>query len=326
MTNPQVVRPEASISSLRRRVHQLLEPSAPGDRAGRTADILIISLITLNIAALVLDTVPSVHRRLSAPLAWFEALSVAVFTVEYVLRVWAATADPRCAGAVRGRLRYAMRPLALIDLLVILPVFLPFIGVDLRAMRGARLLRIIRIGKLGRYSRALQLFARVVRARRDELVATLLLLLLLLVAGASLVYFAEHGAQPKAFGSIPKAMWWAAATITTVGYGDVYPITPLGRFLGALVAVVGMGMFALPTGLLGAAFLEEISRTMQPAAQPCPHCGGPADGIPGPDGGASAADGPRPENARTPPAADEPRGFPARHPMIPPGGGTDVAA
>lgn len=265
------------LDPLRHRVYQLLEPAATGDRASRAVDTFIVTLIALNVVAMVVGTVQPVRDRFPGLFPAFETCSVAVFAVEYLLRVWSAPADPRYAHPVRGRVRYALSPLALIDLLAILPALLPFAGVDLRVIRAARLFRIFRLAKLVRYSRALQLFGRVIMAKKEELLTTLMLLLLLLLVSASLLYHAEHRAQPHLFGSIPAALWWAAVTITTVGYGDVYPVTVAGRLLAALVAILGLGMFALPTGLLGAGFVEEISRRKQPATLLCPHCGRPVD-------------------------------------------------
>ena len=274
MTDPRPAVGARSLSSLRLRVHQLLELARPGDHASRAVDVFIIGLIALNVVAMVMSTVQAIHQRFLGVFTAFESFSMAAFSVEYVLRVWSITAHPRYASPVRGRLRYMVSPMALIDLLAILPAVLPFLGVDLRVVRAARLFRLFRIGKLVRYSRALQLFGRVIVAKKDELLTTMMLLFLLLLVSASLLYYAENGAQPDKFASIPGSLWWAVATITTVGYGDVYPVTVLGRFFAALVAILGLGMFALPTGLLGAGFVEELSRRHQAQTLLCPHCGG----------------------------------------------------
>jgi voltage-gated potassium channel len=262
-----------SLPSIRRRVHELLELARPGDHVSRAVDVFIIALIGLNVVAMVISTVHPVRERFSGLFTGFEAFSLAAFSVEYVLRVWSITAHPRYTAPVRGRLRYVLTPLALIDLVAILPAILPFLRIDLRVVRAARLFRLVRIGKLVRYSRALQLFGRVIAAKKDELLTTMMLLLLLLLVSASLLYYAENGAQPDKFASIPGSLWWGVATITTVGYGDVYPVTVLGQFLAAVVAILGLGMFALPTGLLGAGFVEELSRRHQAKTLLCPHCG-----------------------------------------------------
>ena len=155
-----------------------------------------------------------------------------------------------------------------------LPFYLPFLSVDLRVLRMFRLfriMRIMRIAKLARYSESLQMLLRVVKSRREHLISAVFILLILLVVAASLMYYAEHDAQPKVFSSIPAAMWWAAATLTTVGYGDAYPVTAIGKVMAAIIAMLGIGMFALPTGILGAAFLEDLDSRKK--NQRCPHCG-----------------------------------------------------
>lgn len=274
MSDPPPAGDARSLSSLRRRVHELLELARPGDHASRAVDIFIVTLIALNVVVMVISTVQPIRQRFDVVFTGFEAFSMTAFSVEYVLRVWSITAHPRYASPVRGRLRYAVTPLALVDLLAILPAILPFLGADLRVVRAARLFRLFRIGKLVRYSRSLQLFGRVIVAKKDELLTTMMLLMLLLLVSAALLYYAENGAQPDKFSSIPGSLWWAVATITTVGYGDVYPVTAMGRFLAAMVAILGLGMFALPTGLLGAGFVEELSRRHQAETLCCPHCGG----------------------------------------------------
>lgn len=216
-------------------------------------------------------------RSTSAGLRYFEVFSVAVFTVEYLARLWVCTLDPRYGGAVRGRLRYARTPLAVIDLLAILPFYLPFfVAMDLRYLRALRLFRLFRILKMARYSVSLAIMARVVVRSREELLSTLFSAAVLLVIAASLMYHVEHDAQPGLFTSIPASMWWGVATLTTVGYGDMYPITPLGKLLAAMMAVVAVGAFALPAGILSSGFMEEIQalRRARQGTRHCPHCGG----------------------------------------------------
>lgn len=164
-----------------------------------------------------------------------------------------------------------MTPMALIDLLAIIPFYLPFFVPDLRFVRIIRLFRILRILKLGRYSKALQTFGNVLKRKKEDLAIALSTLLVLLVFAASLIYIVEHQAQPEVFSSIPAAMWWAVVTLTTVGYGDVYPVTIVGKLLGAGIAVLGIGLFALPVGILASGFAEEIKGDDNNPT--CPHCG-----------------------------------------------------
>lgn len=255
---------------VKRRVYEVIEVSAPDDRLSRAFEIVILVLIFANVAALVLETVPSLNRRHAGAFAAFETVSVAVFSLEYLLRVWTADLSPRFAGRVRGRLRYAATPMAMLDLLSVLPYWLAFTALDLRVLRALRLFRVLRLAKLVRYSSALQAFTRVLRAKREELLVCMGLIVVMLFWASALMYYAENAAQPDRFSSIPAAMWWAICTLTTVGYGDVYPVTALGKMVASAIALMGIGFFALPTGLLGAEFVAEIQRKRAVA---CPHCG-----------------------------------------------------
>jgi len=237
-------------------------------------NVFIVALILLNILAMILQSVKAIDELVPRGFLWFEYFSVAVFSVEYLGRLWCCVEDPHYGRPVRGRLRFAVTPLALVDLSAVLPFYLPFLHADLRMMRMfrmVRIMRIMRIAKLGRYSESLQMLIRVLRSRGEQLASAVFLLLILLVVAATLMYTAEKDAQPKTFPSIPSAMWWAAVTLTTVGYGDAYPVTMLGKILGAITAMLGIGMFALPCAILGAGFIEELDRDKK--KQICPHCG-----------------------------------------------------
>lgn len=269
---------------VRQRTWEIVEAARPGDPPSQRFDVFIMTLIVLNVLVVVIGTVEAVAVRVGSWLWAFEVFSVAVFSVEYVARVWASTAAApyRSLGPVRGRLRFAATPFAVIDLMAVLPFYLPLIGIDLRFLRVLRLLRILRIAKLGRYLPAFNSLKRVVRNKKEELVLSFSVLMLLLVITASLMYYAERAAQPDIFSSIPATMWWAVATFTTVGYGDVYPITLWGKLLASMAAILGIGLFALPASILASGFQEELDRlkgrrrekAMQPApSHICPHCG-----------------------------------------------------
>lgn len=257
---------------LKQHVHHLLAVSADGDLRSRAVDLGILGLIFLNVVALTLETVAPIHAMHPAAFTWFERISLIIFTIEYGLRLWSCTADARFRGPVLGRLRFVFTPLAIIDLLAILPLFLPLVGLDLRFMRIVRLLRFFRLAKLFRYSRALRLLGRVVLGKREELASIFIVLVTLLVIAASLMYFVEHDDQPEKFSSIPQTMWWGVITLTTVGYGDYYPVTGAGKFIAACIAVLGIGMFALPAGLLGAGFVDEL-QGRDGGERHCPNCG-----------------------------------------------------
>ena len=259
---------------MKERVHDILQAASPEDWVSRGTDIFLIGLISINAVALILGTVEQIHD--TAPLAFrvFEIFSVGVFTVEYLLRVWCCTLDQRYSSPVWGRLRYASSPLALIDLLAIVPFYMALFGVfsalDLRLLRTLRLLA--QVARLSRYSSGIRTLARVLHDKGSQLLTVIMVLAVLLLIAASLMFFAEHRAQPEKFASIPQAMWWSVITLTTVGYGDAVPVTAWGRILAGLMAVMGIGLFALPAGILGSGFVQELRRNNnQPII--CPHCG-----------------------------------------------------
>jgi voltage-gated potassium channel len=263
---------------MKKRVWEIVEASDPDDFFGRGFDAFIITLIVLNVIAVIVGTDPYVRDNYGTYFYGFELVSVIIFSVEYLLRIWACSADPRYKHPVLGRLRFATTPLAAIDLMAVAPFYLVFFGVDLRFLRVFRLMRIFRLAKLGRYLLALTLMSDVVKSKREELTVTTALMLLLLIVASSLMYFVENPVQPDSFPSIASSMWWAIATLTTVGYGDVYPITTSGRLIASLVAVLGIGFFALPIGILGAGFVEEVEKRKRNILHRCPHCGGELEG------------------------------------------------
>lgn len=258
--------------SLKIRTYELLEPGKRKDNASNFVDYLILGLILVNVSAMILETVDSLSGAYQTWFDWIEVTTVAVFSLEYVLRVWSITANPEYAAPLKGRLRYMLTPLAVFDLLAISSFYLFLLGVDASFLR---IFRVARLAKLWRYSSTLRTFGQVIKNKREELGVTLIIMFLLLIIASSLLYYAERSTQPEAFSSIPAAMWWGVVTVTTVGYGDIYPVTALGKFMGAIFALIGIGMFALPTGILGSGFIEEFHRKRN--ERTCPHCGKPID-------------------------------------------------
>ena len=259
---------------IKNRVREILEVAHTGDRASRWFDRFLISLISINVIALVLGTMNELFDAAPQAFDLINTVSVAIFTVEYLLRVWSCTADPRYSGSIKGRLRFMLSPLMVIDLLSILPFFVLLVydqqALDLRAFRAVRL--VARAARLTRYSPGFHTLAAVIEARKYELITVVAVLAVMLVLAASLMYFVEKEAQPEKFASIPAAMWWSIVTLTTVGYGDVAPVTVPGRIIAGLIAILGIGFFALPAGILGSSFLEQIQRR-QHETRICPHCG-----------------------------------------------------
>lgn len=266
-------RSKSAFGRLRQRVYETLEAHSEYRTLTHIIQWFIMLLIALNVFAVMADSVDAIWRRYSPVLYAFEVVSVAVFTVEYLLRLWSCVEDDRWSHPVLGRVRYALTPLAVVDLLAVMPFYLPLtVRPDLRFLRGIRLTRIFRVLKLGRHSESLQMFGRVLKAKREEFAVTIFVVLILIILASSLIYFAEHDAQPKAFSSIPSSMWWAVMTLATVGYGDVYPITAAGRFLTAIIAILGVALFAMPTAILASGFVEEVQNRRKKPVK-CPHCG-----------------------------------------------------
>ncbi|MDD1676840.1 MAG: ion transporter [Methanomicrobiales archaeon] len=267
------------MNRMRKRLHEILENVSPHDRAIHIFDVFMITLITLNVLVVTIETIPGLHETYLLAFTIFDIFSVIVFTIEYILRLWVITVSPAYQRPVLGRLRYAITPLALVDLIAIAPFYIPLLLpmhlIDLRFLRILRLVRIFRIFKLSRYSEAVKTLERVLYNKKEELAATFFILILLLIFSSSLIYYAEHDAQPEKFSSIPDAMWWGVITLATVGYGDVYPVTVAGKIIGGFVAIIGIGLFALPAGIFASGFAEELAQRKMQCATICPHCGKP---------------------------------------------------
>ncbi|MGA0045264.1 MAG: potassium channel family protein [Candidatus Kapaibacteriota bacterium] len=260
--------------SLRQWTYAMLDERSPAISA-LLVRWTLITVIVASVAVVIVGSIPEIRQSYGSWLVRIDLLVVVVFVAEYLLRLWSCVEDPRYDHPVLGRLRYVTTPMAVIDVLAILPSVVPFFGYSLRTLRLARLLRLTRLLKLSRYVQALQMIREVVVAKRHPLVSSVFFISFLLVLSSALMYDAESVAQPDKFHSIPATMWWSAMTITTVGYGDVYPVTTFGKVLGALTAVLGLGLFAIPTGILVSGFAELVwKKPPTDADHPrCPHCG-----------------------------------------------------
>jgi voltage-gated potassium channel len=246
--------------TLRRAVYETIEIGHGEDRISQVFDGVIVLLIILNVCAVVAETVPEIHQTYGAYLYAFEVFTIFVFTIEYLLRLWTAVEMPFLSRMKpwRARATLAKSPALIIDLLAILPFYLHhLVPMDLGVLRMLRLLRFL---KLSRYSPAMHTLIRVMRNERKALVGASLLLLTALLFSSTLMYHIESAAQPDKFGSIPAAAWWAITTLTTVGYGDVTPITPLGRLFGGLTMIMGLCILALPVAIISTGFAQELQR------------------------------------------------------------------
>ena len=245
---------------LKQQIYEIVEADSGENIKSRIFDIFLSVLILANVLAIILESVEPYRSNYTGHFHAFEIMSVTIFTLEYVCRIWLADRHPALSGYSPGKARmaYVFTPYAIIDLLAIAPFYLSFLlPVDLRMLRVFRLLRFL---KIARYSPALSTIYRVVKAEKRALLGTLIIMFSILLLSSTLAYIAEHEAQPDKFGSIPKAMWWALATLTTVGYGDVIPATVTGKIIGGFVMLFGLGMFALPIGIIATGFAQEIHR------------------------------------------------------------------
>ena len=257
---------------IKKRLWQILEVAKQGDMLSKYFDIFIMSLIVLNVIFCILGSMKWFENHWRYFLEYFELVSVIIFTIEYFSRFYSCTIDSRYPKSIKGRIKYLFTPMAMIDFVAIFPFYISLGGVNLTALRVLRLFRILRIAKMGRYYSSLNIIKNVLKNKKEELILTTLIMFFLLIMSSSLMYYAEHSVQPKVFSSIPASMWWAVVTLTTVGYGDVYPITVLGKIIAGLIAIIGIGMFALPTGIIGSGFIEEIEKRKSNKKQICPHC------------------------------------------------------
>ena len=253
----------------KKRVWEILELSKDNDKPSKYFDYFISILIGLNVVAIVLETEKSLYEGYQTYFLYFEIFSIAIFTAEYLLRFWSCVSADDYRKPILGRIKYLFTPMAVIDLVAIAPFYLTFIVADTRVLRILRFLRLFRTAKHFRHSKTFHIIVNTIDRKKSELLSSLVLMLSLLLICSTGVYFVENEAQPEKFSSILASMWWAVATLTTVGYGDIYPITILGKILGAISAIFGIGLFALPAGLLASGF----SDASEEEQSTCPHCG-----------------------------------------------------
>jgi voltage-gated potassium channel len=249
-----------SLRTIRAKFYRQLEPSAWPRKGLSPVNLFLVVLIIIAVIEAVLDTEPVISRGRERMLDDIEFGIGLIFLVEYVARVWVAVDIPRFAKSRFPRLRYMTSPIAIIDILAVIPALFAFGGAPSLLLRFFRVLRMVRLAKLGRTSQAWQHIRDAIYDKRFEFGLILGLLAVTVLIAGSLLYFAEGEAQPEKFGSIPRSLWWAIVTLTTVGYGDAYPVTVLGRILAGLIAITGVTVIALPTGLFAASFTEAMDR------------------------------------------------------------------
>ncbi|MBQ9501236.1 MAG: ion transporter [Lentisphaeria bacterium] len=266
---------------MKRTVFDVIQPASRGNIASKIFDLFIMALIFIGIASVFIMTF-DISKETAHLLNELEKAAIIVFSAEYLLRIWTANMLYPELSPARARLKYILSGMAIIDLVAILPFYLPMLlPVNLVGIRAIRLVRLLRVFKLNRYSEALVSIGEVFKKKYREILVSMFFVFILLVVASLLIYYAEHDAQPDKFPNAFSGLWWAVATLTTVGYGDIYPVTAIGRLLGAVIAVMGIGMVAVPTSILSSGFMELLSQKSgdpgdgEEKEKPsyCPHCG-----------------------------------------------------
>lgn len=266
------------MQNIKKRLFEIIQKASKTDTASKIFDIFIIALILLNVILVIVDTF-NIPQQLSNIFYYVEIFSIIVFTIEYVCRVYTADLLFPDLSPIKARIKYIFSFMAIIDLLAILPFYLPFVfPLDLRVLRMLRIFRLLRIFKVNRYTTALSTIAGVFKRKKNQLLSSIFVVLILMIIASVLMYNIENEAQPEAFGNAFEALWWAVATLTTVGYGDVYPITVLGKILSAIIALLGIGLVAVPSGIISAGFMENVNKEKENTDMDdekcfCPYCG-----------------------------------------------------
>ncbi len=262
--------PTNPMRRLRAQLFHILHKPSPQNPLAKQINYFLTFLILTNALSVTLETMPSLGSKYQAFFVAFEDISTILFAIEYIARIWVCVEQERYAAPITGRIRYALNPLPLLDLIVISTFWLP---IDLRFLRIARIVRLLKVLHLEEFHEALERVSTGLAKRRQLIIVSVMLMLLSIYASSAMVYQLEHAAQPDVFSSIPATLWWALETLTTIGYGDMIPITSAGRFFAGLISVFGIGVFALPMAIITAVILEAGSSATESAVIICRHCG-----------------------------------------------------
>ena len=243
--------------TMRQYFYNFLEQNNSGTLS-RLVNVLLMLLIMANVIAVILASDSVIYAQMQGFFDDFEMFSIIVFSMEYLSRIWICVEDPQYQSPIKGRLKYMVSPMAVVDLVAVLPFYLGiFFSIDTRFLR---VLRLFRIFKLSRHFSAMSVLLTVIKNELATLISAIFIMLVLVVLASAGMFMVERSVQPEAFGTIPRAMWWATITLTTVGYGDVIPITIAGKVLGVFITILGVGMAALPAGIIASGFTREVNK------------------------------------------------------------------
>lgn len=244
--------------TFRQKIHALIFPSEYGGNLHSFFDTFIAIWVVISVVAVVLESVMNIHYILDLEFIILDAIAVGIFTLEYFMRIYCCVEDPRYQRAIAGRFKQIREPSSLIDLMAIVPFFLEVFLHHLFDLRFLRVFRLLRLLKLTRYTGATKTLTKVIAREWPVLAASAFVMMLLVVLTASLGYLFEHEAQPEKFENIPQSIYWAVITLASVGYGDISPVTPMGRVMTIILALLGIGIFAIPAALLSSAFSDQL--------------------------------------------------------------------
>jgi len=259
---------------LKTKIFKLVEKGSHGNKINLVFDYTIMSLIILSVISIILESIREISPGFKMFLYWFDIFSVVIFSIEYSMRLYVADLTHPSNNKFQSLMKFIFSANGLIDLVAILPFYLPMlIKTDLRFLRTLRLTRFLRILKVNRYTNSLNLIWSVIKEKKTELMVTGIVTFILLVIASFIMYNVEGEKQPEAFPNVLASFWWAVATLTTVGYGDVYPVTALGKFISGIIALMGIGLVALPTGIISSGFMSRLESKKNDDEIICPHCG-----------------------------------------------------
>ena len=248
------------LQRLERSLYYIVDEKDESNRLSKGFNYFLMALIVLSVGVMALETDLTIYNPYKWYFKTFDFFTVMVFTVEYIIRILTAHLDPENPGKTRWQCmrNYILSGPGLVDLISIIPFYLD-LAFDGRVFRMLKLLRLFRVFKIARYNESMRDVVDVIRAKSSEIGVIMGLIIIIMIISAFLMYYAEHNEQPEAFPNVLGCLWWAVVTMTTIGYGDVYPITTAGKIIGSVMALLGIGLVAMPTGIISAGFLEKVN-------------------------------------------------------------------
>ena len=255
----------SKINNLEKALFYLVDENDEHNKLSKFFNYFLMILIILSVGEMALETDDSIFIPYRNYFRIFDFFTVMVFSTEYIIRIVTAHLTKENQGKTRWQSikEYVISFAGIVDLLSILPFYLDFTNLDLRVLRMLRLLRFFRVFKITRYNDSMKLVADVIKDKRSEIGVIMGLIIIIMIISSFIMFYAEHESQPEQFPNVLGCLWWAIVTMTTIGYGDVYPVTTMGKLIGSIMAILGIGLVAMPTGIISAGFLEKINEKQE---------------------------------------------------------------